>query len=450
MASPSVTGTAAVSDTPAINVTTLSVTMPGSIAAGEGIFVAVGWDGTGTLTVDTGASSSGWQKLGQTTSGTSTHACFWQPNAVGGGSDSLTLTNSVSERGTAIALRVTGQSTSITPDYGGQGGAAAANAANGPNVNGTGGSKDYLAISSFVPDSNTIVATAAPSGYSGLETNPGPGSSNSVSLAHKQFTGSSEDPGVFTHASVAWIASTVLIHPAAASTTPITIGPVALTMTPTVTRNVNRTVSLALTFAPTLSRVINRRISPTLTLAASISRVIDRKLSLGLTLSPSVTRVVNRTVGVVLTLAASVSFVRALSMVINVAFALNASVSRVVQRNVSAPLTLVPTLSRVVNRSISAALTLVPTVSRVISRSIPVALTLVPNVVRVVERRINAALDLAASVIADFVPGGGTIFPINIEVPLNFAVSVTLGWAGGVAGAARRARTFFFGRRGIY
>ena len=38
-----------------------------------------------------------------------------------------------------------------------------------------------------------------------------------------------------------------------------------------------------------------------------------------------------------------------------------------------------------------------------------------------------------------------------VAVPqLVLAVDLALGWGGGVVGGAKRVKTFFFGRRGIY
>lgn len=274
MAFPALAGTVASSATGAVNTTSLTVTLPGSIAAGDGILVSVSFDGNGTLTVNAGSSSSGWMKLGQTTQGTTTtSAWFWQPSAAGGGTDALVVTSSVAERGTALATRITGHSTSITPDYAGQSGTSAANAGNGPNLAPAAGAKDYLWFTGLTLDNTTSVATAAPTNYSNLATQAGPASSSSCSWASRQLNAASTDPGTFTHAAAIWVGETVAIHPAGATTTPISVGPIALTLTPSVSRRVNRTQSLSMTLAPAVSRVVDRQQSLALTLSVTVDRI---------------------------------------------------------------------------------------------------------------------------------------------------------------------------------
>ena len=196
--------------------------------------------------------------------------------------------------------------------------------------------------------------------------------------------------------------------------TPISIGPVALTLIPTVSRVVSRNVSTALTLASTVSRVVNRTVSTALNLSASVTALKSYIIN------------------------------------IPVALTLNASVTRTVSRTVGVALTLVPTVNRVIDRKIALAVTMTPSVVRVVQRTVGVPLSLAASVTRIIERKINTALVFAVTATPNWTGPVGTIFPVNITVPLNFAVSVSLSWAGGVVGGARRAKAFFFGRKGIY
>lgn len=221
-----------------------------------------------------------------------------------------------------------------------------------------------------------------------------------------------------------------------AAVTPVSI-PLTLTLTPSVSRVVNRSVPVALTLNTSVSRVVNRTISTALTLATSVSRLIDRKLSTALTLATSVSRVVNRVISVPLALNTAIALARTLAIQISLALTLNTSVSRVINRNVSVPLTLATTLSRVVKRVVSVPLTLATTLSRVVNRTITVPLTLAASVSRVVQRKLATALNFTVSAVATFV-SGGTITNINISVPLNLVVSMTIKPLGAAGTAIKK------------
>lgn len=93
---------------------------------------------------------------------------------------------------------------------------------NPPNVNVTGGSKDVLAIAFFgrageEADDDTWV-TAAPTSFTNLLQKAcgtaGTNLAGMVASAERQVTASAVDPAVFTCATGAWRANTIVVHPA--------------------------------------------------------------------------------------------------------------------------------------------------------------------------------------------------------------------------------------------
>src|SRR5690606_36955639 len=84
-----------------------------------------------------------------------------------------------------------------------------------PNLS-LGASQDALWIATRAGDS-TVVATAAPTNFSNLQTQAGGGTSGASSnSAERSFTGSSLDPGTFTSGSEQWVCSTLAIWAAPA------------------------------------------------------------------------------------------------------------------------------------------------------------------------------------------------------------------------------------------
>lgn len=99
-------------------------------------------------------------------------------------------------------------------------GGTTANTCNPASISPTGGSKDYLFLALGGQDGETGSYSGVPSGYANLIT-AGSGTSGQASTnvlmggGSLQKTGSSEDPGVFTHnaANSAWTAFTVAVYP---------------------------------------------------------------------------------------------------------------------------------------------------------------------------------------------------------------------------------------------
>lgn len=219
--------------------------------------------------------------------------------------------------------------------------------------------------------------------------------------------------GALTFTTTESLATLIIsLKPAAGGPTPINIGPVALTLTPSVSRVVNRQTSLALSFA------------------VSARRVVDRQLALAFTLTPTV------------------ALLKSFVVNISAALTLNPSVSRVVNRNSMSPLTMTASVSRQISRLVSAPLTLTPTVSRQISRNVEAALVLTASVSRVVQRSITAPLTFVVDAVKEFVPGGGAIFPINITVPITLVPSVSI--IKVIGGGGRRLARVVLTRFGFY
>lgn len=208
MAFPAFTGSIAKSTTGAVNTLTLVCTMPASIAAGEGLLCITSWDNTGTLST----ASAGWAKLGQQNNSGATlqHAAFWKI-AVGG--DTLTIDTSVSDRGSALIMRVTGCDKNVNPSWVGadNGTGTTANSADPPNL-APGYATDFLWVAGLAMD-GVVTATVAPTNYTGFDGQVGSANGAGTYWGSRSLNGSSEDPGVFTHGVATQAVSTIAIPP---------------------------------------------------------------------------------------------------------------------------------------------------------------------------------------------------------------------------------------------
>jgi len=184
--------------TSAVNTTSHAITMPSGITAGDLLVVIFSTDGNPTCTA-----SAGWNKLGQASNTTAvTGAVFWK-HATGG--DTCTITTSATEQSSHVVLRIT------------SGGIPVGTSANASSTNSNppsytdGYSTDYLWVATRSGDS-TVVATAAPSGYSQLQTQAAAGSGGaSTNTAERTNAAATEDPGTFTSATAPWVAWTLSI-----------------------------------------------------------------------------------------------------------------------------------------------------------------------------------------------------------------------------------------------
>lgn len=192
--------------TTAANVTSHPITLPSGITAGDLLLVVFSCDGNPTITVDTGASGTGWNALTQGANTTVVSSnVFWK---IAEGSDALTLTTSAGEQSSHASLRISG-GYSVT----GTSANGSSTNSNPPNHAGHDGTQDYLWIATRAGDS-TVVATVAPTNFTNLQTLAAAGTAGaSVNTAERSVNSASQDPGTFTSASEQWVSFTVAVSP---------------------------------------------------------------------------------------------------------------------------------------------------------------------------------------------------------------------------------------------
>jgi hypothetical protein len=186
--------------TTATDTTSHAITMPSGITAGDLLLIVFSSDGA---VRDCSISSGGWVKLDEAQNGTTvTGAVFYK---IAEGADTATVTTSTAEQSSHVVFRISGAGIPISASANGS-----STNSNPPNLN-TGISKNYLWIASRSGDS-TVVATAAPTNYSNLQTQAAAGTSGaSTNTAERSLAASSEDPGTFTSATEQWVSFTIAI-----------------------------------------------------------------------------------------------------------------------------------------------------------------------------------------------------------------------------------------------
>jgi hypothetical protein len=206
----------------ATNTTSHAITLPSGVQSGDLLVCTFSSDGNPTCTDN----SSTWTKLGQASNSTIvTGAIFWKRAT---GSDALTITTSASEQSSHVVLRVSSA------------GDPTGTASNGSSTNSdpashTTTSADILWIATRSGDS-TVVATAAPVDYTGLQSQAAAGTGGaSTNTAERKRTAATEDPGTFTSASEQWACWTLAIP----------YGSTTHTAVASVTATADRTVSAA-------------------------------------------------------------------------------------------------------------------------------------------------------------------------------------------------------------
>lgn len=281
MAAPSIVGTAS---TGTFNAASFTPADASGYSAGDSLLLMVAQDDVGTHST----TSSGWVKLGNNvvnSGGTLTSSWFYKKNAAGPGSDSITVSSTVSERGTYILQPITGQDTG-TDAYIGAGATGNSSSANPPSLSPAGGSADYLWVAAAGTPSTTV-PSAAPANYTDLITRAPATSSCGSALAFRQLTASSEDPGGFTHSGQQWMAQTIAVPPAAGGGTAHSLATVidgVGTISPALTRGVHMasavsgvgTVSAALVLDMVLAAQVNGvgTVSPSLTRGVHLATLV--------------------------------------------------------------------------------------------------------------------------------------------------------------------------------
>jgi hypothetical protein len=187
----------------AADVTAHPITIP--VGASGDLLVAV-FSVDGNPTVST--TSSGWTKLAQASNGTNvTGAIFWKmASGSTSAADALSLTTTSAERSSHITYRIRG-ATGIS------GTAANGNSTNSNPPAHTAAEAAFLWIATRSGDDVTV-ATAAPSGYTFLETVPAGNAAGASTNAAFQVLGSAsatQDPSNFTSATEQWVSYTLAI-----------------------------------------------------------------------------------------------------------------------------------------------------------------------------------------------------------------------------------------------
>lgn len=190
--------------------TSHAISMPAGISAGDLLLVFFATDGDNTIT--------NWQTFTELDSESYTTANF---GAMGykyaAGSDTLTITTSVSEPSAHVTYRISGHDSGQIPEAS----TVAEGNSNTPTPTGvtpTGGSKDYLWFGVAGCDRRTF--TDYPAGYDldQLTSNSGGAGGCSVAAAGRNYTGDTETAGNFTiDSGDTWTAWTVAVHPIAST-----------------------------------------------------------------------------------------------------------------------------------------------------------------------------------------------------------------------------------------
>ncbi|HMU15803.1 MAG TPA: hypothetical protein PKC95_00030 [Thauera aminoaromatica] len=186
---------------------TYTVTLPGSIAAGERLLAFVSLDKVDQLVIDEDYSGKKWElaKFGSH----STYLSYAVLTKVAEGSDQLRLRMWSHQRGSHVSFRIDAANCVVVSSV------ATANSTNSdpPNLSlGLGSPTAEVLWIASRHGNGTTVATGAPAGYGNLQTQAGDSANGaSTNTAEKTATADSEDPGTFTSASEQWAALTVAV-----------------------------------------------------------------------------------------------------------------------------------------------------------------------------------------------------------------------------------------------
>jgi hypothetical protein len=187
---------------PGSDATTHSITLPGSLAAGDLLLCIACFDGNVTLTA-----SAGWTKLGQANySSFFTSGVFYRL-ALGSG-DALTLTTSAAQQGTAHTYRVTGA------DIVDGAGASGIGHPTPPTLTLSDSGATFVCIAAGLANS-LVFTTAGPSGYDGFTfTAPATSLGDPTASAYLEGqTGAAIHPGAFTvNQAGGWLAWTLAAY----------------------------------------------------------------------------------------------------------------------------------------------------------------------------------------------------------------------------------------------
>lgn len=216
MAAPAVAATATSALT--TDATSHTVSLPASIAAGDLLITTFGWTSNCPQTISwpAGYTPGTGAKIEHTTVVGIDAAYRWADGTEGA---TISVGTSGLTKSTHNSYRITGAENPSTqaPEFVAVSGTSAG-APDSPNLTPTGGSKDYLWLTSVNADGETDIA-AAPTNFTNLVTaTTGISGATSINCrmgsARRTLTAASEDPGTWTNTSTSWTTQTIAIHPA--------------------------------------------------------------------------------------------------------------------------------------------------------------------------------------------------------------------------------------------
>lgn len=194
--------------TTASNTTTHAITLPAHLA-GDRLVVHFASDGSAATSVNTGSSSSGWEKLGQASNTTVVSGSIFTIIAESA-SETLTITTAASEQSSHTVLVVRPGAGKTTEIAGGSANGSSTNS-NPPSLTPGAGAVDYLWIATRAGDS-TVVATVAPTSFGNLQTQAAAGTAGASSnTAERELNAASNDPAAFTSTSEQWVSWTLAV-----------------------------------------------------------------------------------------------------------------------------------------------------------------------------------------------------------------------------------------------
>lgn len=232
--------------------TSHTVTLPGSIAAGDLLIVIFATDGNPTVTWPSGWDQAANNLLATTASGTANTLTCKQRIADGSEGASITVTTSASEWTAWSTLRITGWHGTTVAEAGAATGASTT--ANPPSLNPTGWDvEDTLWIACSSRDTGGTDDddnTAHPASYTAIHNVLGGTNAGAVNLttSRRDNAVSAEDPGTYTApTSEDWVAATISIRPQGGitGTAALTVPQPAIAGSGTVTVNITGTAALA-------------------------------------------------------------------------------------------------------------------------------------------------------------------------------------------------------------
>lgn len=193
--------------------TSVTVSMPSGISAGDLLIVFCAQDAIGVITQSGGID---WTKIEQNANSTIVSQAIFAKIADGG--DSLTLTSTDSQDFSCVAVRITGHSVSnvLTDIFKGVAATGSDAAPDPPNCNAI-TTDDWLWIEMFAADDDDDTATYWSTNYSAVAQIQSANSTSSClcAVASRELNASAENPGVMAMAAAEeWITQTIAIPPA--------------------------------------------------------------------------------------------------------------------------------------------------------------------------------------------------------------------------------------------